>query len=718
MKHKGTAAKNVQSLYDCLGTVKEELFNSGYIDICEIKKESDSSEFYLKNFNKPSITASDAHKLEEIGSNAIWIKANPTFEGLRQIMFEPEQRVSFTEIKVDEKNDYQIISKVKFIDSNFQVQEIPINNNLTTIIGGKSTGKSILLRTIAKAIDSDEVQSRLNEVGLKDYKQTVSGFEVYWKDGQVDKLHDDNGTKKKIIYIPQSYLNRLVDEDEMNTSIDDLIKGILSQNDDVSSEFDQLTDDGRDIEKIISNKIDDLFFLLDDIKNLKDNISNEGDKKGIEDTIKKLEVEIEELKKESGLSDEKLDKYKEQKDTERKLRDKLLTNKKDRLRIQKLLNQDLIGEIEIDELSKPRYDQIQERYESLKNTFNKDWKKFLTDLLSSLDSDDQATQTSLNKLLEELKPFAEILTKQELLSLKLKKLEIEKAKLLRIQTLTDKRKKLSDEAKKTIVELINIHSKYYTDMFEGKENILSRYPQAGELKFEINIDFKNKSFNTNFIEQYLNLKTLASWKDVTMNPFSYKNPTSLQQELSKIIYALLQNKIKLKSGFTKKEAIRKLLSNWHLYNFSVIHQGDDISQMSPGKKSFVLLKLLIELDESKCPILLDQPEDDLDNRSIFVDLVRFLKTKKLDRQILIATHNPNVVVGSDSELIIVANQNGGKTPNIKYNFEYISGAIEHSEMPITGELTMYKQGIREHVCEVLEGGEAAFINRQNKYNIN
>lgn len=718
MKHKGTAAKNVETLYDCLGTVKEGLFKSGYIDICEIKKETDSGEFYLQNFNKPSITASDAHKLEEIGSKAIWIKANPTFEGLRQIMFEPEQRVSFSDIKSDEKNDYQIISKIKYIDANFQIKEIPISNNLTSIIGGKSTGKSILLRTIAKAVDNEEVQNRLTEVGLKDYKQTVSGFEVYWEDGQVDKLHNENGTKKKIIYIPQSYLNRLVDEDEANTSIDDLIKGILSQNEDVSTEFEQLTNDGRDIEKIISNKIDDLFFLLDDIKKLKENISNEGDKKGIEDTIAKLEAEIEQLKKESGLSDEQLDKYKGQKDTERKLRDDLSTNKKDRLRIEKLITQGLVNDVNLEDLSRDRHDLIINKYTSLKTNFDKDWKKFLKDLLSTLDSDDKLKRKSLEELLEELKPFSEILIKQELLSLKLQKLEIEKGKLLRINNLTAKRKKLSDEAVNTISSIVDIHSKYYTNMFEGKENILSRYPQEGDLKFEINIDFKNKSFNNNFVEQYLNLKTLASWKEVLMNPYQYKNPTSLQQELSKIIYGLLKDKIKLKSGFTKKEALRKLLSNWHIYNFSVIHQGDDISQMSPGKKSFVLLKLLIELDESKCPILLDQPEDDLDNRSIFVDLVRFLKTKKLDRQIIIATHNPNVVVGSDSEQIIIANQHGGKTPNIKYKFEYISGSIEHSVLPVAGELTMFKQGIREHVCEILEGGETAFINRQNKYNIN
>jgi len=138
--------------------------------------------------------------------------------------------------------------------------------------------------------------------------------------------------------------------------------------------------------------------------------------------------------------------------------------------------------------------------------------------------------------------------------------------------------------------------------------------------------------------------------------------------------------------------------------------------MSPGKKSFVLLKLLIELDNSKCPILLDQPEDDLDNRSIYYDLVKFIKTKKKERQIIIATHNPNLVVGADSECIIVANQEGDKSKNKTYTFEYVQGALENRFNLPTEEKVLYKQGIQGHVCDILEGGKQAFKKREQKYN--
>ena len=71
--------------------------------------------------------------------------------------------------------------------------------------------------------------------------------------------------------------------------------------------------------------------------------------------------------------------------------------------------------------------------------------------------------------------------------------------------------------------------------------------------------------------------------------------------------------------------------------------------------------------------MLDQPEDDLDNRSIYYDLVSFIKKKKKERQIIIVTHNPNLVVGADSEEVLVANQHGKKSKNMSKKFEYVSG---------------------------------------------
>jgi len=118
------------------------------------------------------------------------------------------------------------------------------------------------------------------------------------------------------------------------------------------------------------------------------------------------------------------------------------------------------------------------------------------------------------------------------------------------------------------------------------------------------------------------------------------------------------------------------------------------------------------------PILIDQPEDDLDNRAIYHELVQYLRDKKGVRQIILVTHNPNIVVGADAEEVIVANQNGihNENPESK-KFCYRIGALEESFNNEKQECILYQYGIREHVCEILEGGKDAFRIREQKYNL-
>ena len=141
--------------------------------------------------------------------------------------------------------------------------------------------------------------------------------------------------------------------------------------------------------------------------------------------------------------------------------------------------------------------------------------------------------------------------------------------------------------------------------------------------------------------------------------------------------------------------------------------------MSPGKRAFVVLMLLLDFSNKGCPILIDQPEDSLDNRAIYSDLVRYLRKKKHQRQIILVTHNPNVVVGADAEQVIVANQRGAKNGNVaNLKFSYKTGALENSMAKNERcETVLESQGIREHVCEILEGVEIAFKKREDKYGL-
>lgn len=175
---------------------------------------------------KPCIMGSDAHSLDAIGTfpnNRItWLKADPSFEGLKQILFEPEERVQISEIRPDHKYDYNVIDYVELNTAGTWHQKILLNQNLNTIIGGRSTGKSTLLASIAaKFEDIDEVEnsSYISQLG--------DNVHVYWKDGQ-------ENCKKDIEYFPQNYISKVADTQYM----DNLLLKILLDNPEKKSQYD------------------------------------------------------------------------------------------------------------------------------------------------------------------------------------------------------------------------------------------------------------------------------------------------------------------------------------------------------------------------------------------------------------------------------------------------------------------------------------------------
>lgn len=114
----------------------------------------------------------------------------------------------------------------------------------------------------------------------------------------------------------------------------------------------------------------------------------------------------------------------------------------------------------------------------------------------------------------------------------------------------------------------------------------------------------------------------------------------------------------------------------------------------------------------------------MDNRSIYQELAKFIKEKKIKRQIIVVTHNANIVLGADAEQVIIANQNGKDTPNNDdLKFEYRSGALEDNEKELNSDGSertgiLSRKGIQTQTCDILEGGRMAFELRKNKYSIN
>lgn len=712
--------------------IKEKMVEE--IDIFEIgnpcKDITDYKEKVFPDLKReyPLILCSDNHDIDKYylgNTNYLWIKGDLTFEGLKQIIYEPSDRVKIQEFKPEEKKDYQIIDKVQFVDSSFFPNEILINPNLTAIIGGKSTGKSILLRNIAQSIDSNEVSKRLEEVGIEPYSTEVSDFKVFWKDKQ-ESQKNNNVINKKIIYIPQSYLNRLVDKKEDKTSIDDIIKNVLEKEDEIKNVFNSLEALNRETEKKITQNIEDIFYKEKDIKDISEKIKNIGDKKGIETEIKKLKEEIIVLKQKSGMAESDISEY-----------NKLL----EEINIQKIKLEETNRDLTLFNSLKSFknfsiYDEKQELLEQLSPRVHKllqneldiiftesenKWKDKLDCEYKNIEKQENKIQKILKRLYKKFTPLLEKAQKSKSLNEKIKKIEEEENKLKEIIKQEKNLQNLQFSYIKLIETVSGNHSKFFDNLFNAKTEILKQrsITEDQELKFGINIVFGNKSFQENFIDNVCNLRNIGQFEKGLLQDYHRSDNSGFSKEIEIVINGILNDKLTLKNSYSKKEAITKLTQCWFTFDYKIEQDGDEISEMSPGKKSFVLLKLLIELDNSKCPILLDQPEDDLDNRSIYNDLVNFIKTKKKERQFIIVTHNPNLVVSADSECIVVANQDGDKSKNNIYNFEYVQGALENTFIPVRGEeKVLYRQGIQEHICDILEGGKVAFEQRKKKYNLN
>lgn len=174
---------------------------------------------------KPCIWGSDAHEYERLFKpaydNYCWLKSEPSFEGLMQILYEPHARVRIQKDQPGEKDPHQIIDSIRFFDENFQQAPVVFNDSLTCVIGGKSTGKSLLLRQLADAVDPQHVEEQ-EKISLSAREPfNVENATVFWKDGTTGI--------RKIVYIPQTFLNKTIDNPEESTAITKIIESVLLQ---------------------------------------------------------------------------------------------------------------------------------------------------------------------------------------------------------------------------------------------------------------------------------------------------------------------------------------------------------------------------------------------------------------------------------------------------------------------------------------------------------
>ncbi len=706
---------------------------------------------------KPCLVGSDAHKESDLFAKFTWIKADLTFEGLKQIIYEPEERVKIQEEEPDFKEDKEIIDKVKFISLNnkFSNEEIYLNPNLNVIIGGKSSGKSILLYSIAKTLLADTKDKLLfknngeERYSLKSIDSSFD-FEITTKAGISQKISDredgHNSLIPNIKYIPQNELVKLA-EPELNgkgESLNKLVRNLICEDTDSKQKYNDFIKNVKQYDKEREELIDSYFDTLDNIQKLEAELKTKSNKEVLQTNIKTNSEKVEELNKKAGLSDEQIQQYKsiqEQQQQNQKRRD--------------LLNSDFYQtNAFLQELNK-ELSNLQERKNTFlrsihKNEFRgyyQDKLKFIDDSIVQLqsliseigiiiNSEGKRIFNTDNIFKEELKQINnEKSNIEEELKLYQQNEEVKKQIRVLEESIANDVKLLSEidildnkiKEKRLSIETIK------ANLFELYKNSHYEYINIiGQLK-DRTIELEKDGLRIRGIAQFNFPKFRREIINFTHGTYSDNNKYCICEEdrsrifetnydelisnISKMFNEIMTSEYRIKT-ISKKEAVKKLLDDYFYDYWEITYKNDKLGEMSTGKASFVILMLIIGLSKSKSPILIDQPEDNLDNRSVSENIISYLRNKKIERQIILVTHNANIVVNADAENVIVANQKGqnDKETSSIYKFDYINGAIENTFAKIEAETDLLKSmGIKEHIADIVEGGKEAFKNREKKY---
>jgi predicted ATPase len=714
-----------------------------------------SSDNYIEEFKslKACIWGSDAHDFNKLfepdcGRN-LWIKGDLTFDGLFQIKFEPRDRVLIQETKPESKKSYNIIDKVKFIDSRtdakFGSEEIVLNPNLSVIIGGKSTGKSLLLYHIAKSINHNLLedvnkQSERDDIGYDFENDSDFDFKVIWKDEGENSLKtsiNDSDTRQ-ITYIPQHYLSTISKSKNLGNkdALNKFIKDTLIVDDDSKQKEEDVKQIVQITEKSIGGLVNDLYNYREDTISKLQSKKEKGDKVGIKKYIKELNQEVALLKKNSTLSEEELNLLEVKTNREQQLQ-KSYSNYNNDIKNIKTFSNVLITKInEIRKLKDEFQGYLLEddnkeifvnKYEFIENAnkiINDDTYSLVNEITGSIVIKQHEILKEIEVISSETKPLLRNLKHKEIIQVKTEQIKEEEKKIHSIEILEKEIEEKRIAIRKTITSIIEEYTSIYTAFNMHKEFLLKAKEDIKDVQINVKFAFNSTEFSNVFKNSIYKSEVKLYFSEYANDngdfDFTFTDIDKLKVFLKEIIELLINNKLKLFKNVSEKELLISFFKNFFVLDFYVTYKNDSLDKMSPGKRNLVLLKLIIEKSNQEWPVLIDQPEDDLDNRSVYKDLVSFLREKKKDRQIIIVTHNPNAVVGADAEQVIVANQSGQEIDrdNTRYLFEYVSGSLEHSKKQNQEQSSILESmGIKEHVCDILEGGEKAFKKRENKYRL-
>ena len=720
---------------------------------------------------KPCIHGSDAHDINRLFLPAqdrfCWIKADPTFEGLKQLLYEPEDRVYIGPTPPINHDKARVIRSVTLSQTSgwFDEVKIPLNAGLVSIVGQKGSGKSALAELIAHAAGSwsaDQPGSFLNRAG-----KHLRNLDVKLSWGGIDtesnvSIGSKESNKDEVRFLSQKFVEDLCSDDHVGTKLASQIEAVVFSNLDPidtlnASSFDELRKKRTESIRSEGQRLrDEVMRLIREECSLQNNAAKLQEKKTRTEVLTEertglteqmphqlISAEEEGIRRDIQIKRQELVKAQQEATTDKQKLQKLSDI---RTHICTFREEMARFSVEIDTMLESVGVPADDRG-AFHPFFPEDTAPLLTRWEAALDAaltrragaTENPTEGTIRWLQKQIKELEERKFTDEVLQERIKTIQcrildidtetqrireeiaqIEGPEKERIATTCEKRldtyvayfKNLGCE-QKILEELFKLVSdRLAGEAAAEQEQNLVEFSIRWDVDLGSWLERGSNLFDKRSIIPYGTMQNLEDKaREILLPAWMSGNPNNIQQAMNKFL-AEFQKEEFHSNKFMRRESTVQDLLEW-LYkvehvrvSYSLKYNGVELEKLSPGTKGIALLILYLRMDISDTrPLIIDQPDDNLDNASIYEFLTTYFKTAKRRRQIILITHNPNLVVNADSEQVIVATaerrQNG--LPRITYQ----SGALENN-MP-------KEQGIRQQVCRILEGGSDAFRKRERRY---
>ncbi len=711
---------------------------------------TEGSDKFVQEFKtlKPCLHGSDAHEAKFIGHPCAkrgekehncsdtpedcelrfcWIKADLTFEGLKQVLYEPADRVAIQPNDPTPLKSSQTITEFNIEpvglgpELQFHDAVIPLNNGLVAVTGGKGGGKTAFVDLISNMYQDRAFCSDKNSFA-KRITENSNPKDIHTKITLLNDLNLRKEVKERsfvegasLVYVAQGELEQHVEDP---AHLEHYINNLIFESNEIRDsellfDYQNINEEVDDLNELISTSNSQIFSLeiKTDIK-----ITSQFNK-----DIKKLEIELKDVEKKvkelsKGLSPEKVEAAEKKQKQLTELREKKASLNELGMTIKeavKFVDNNLAGFNKI-------IDQVNTLTQKLE--FDREFKKLnypdaadLRTFIVTVREKLRGTIGEIEKFQKELeenergvKEHAKLLDKKKelekaIIQLKQKLATIEQQKE-NLASKVDSRNKLFSDLVNKRIEQRNKYLAIITAFSANKNEILNDLEFVAELVFDRNrfietmaelvdqrkIKIRGVNNSDSDIAFFVN-----AVDKLTTDPSEGNVKDLAEKQVLKLLEKIIPNQRKTET-FNRQTMYDSVFADYFNVIPSVKYKRVSLSKLSLGQKATVLIKIYLAQGES--PIIIDSHDDHLDNEFIMDELVKALRQAKQYRQVIIVSNNGNVVVNSDAEQVVIASRNE------EGEISYTSGSLENPNL-------------RTKLLSVLEGGEEAFSKRQKKYRL-